>query len=151
MRLDYSVLKAMCLKSNEIREGLKREALKCASDAEKMRFITSYFLDGFSFDYSVLREENCELEDRMNYVGTFSYDGRTFYSVGFSGMTPDEKWGIALSPSVHALKMGTCAYFSRELLWFAKELGIECSVVNKLMMCYDGYQYGKKKCIYGSI
>jgi len=136
--------KSMFLLNEQRRAKLRDNASLMSTQFDKIQYICNCFLKDYRFDYSVLISKT-ETEDRPQEYVTFEWQGGSFMNATVAMVSPDEKHGISLSPSVHALKMGTCAIFSAELEWFAKEFGIKCERIQKVMFCYDDYKKVKSE------
>jgi len=137
---DYFTIVYMKKKNDEERELLKKEASKFSSEFDKMQYICQKFLKEYSFDYSVLNSVEELQNKRQPWVRKFDYNGEEYECETWWSEDVDEKYGISLSPSVHALKMGTCSIFSKELKWFCEEFGIKCDIRNMICNCYDGFE-----------
>lgn len=137
---DYFTIAYMKKKNDEEREFLKEEASKFSTEFDKMQFICQKFLKEYSFDYSVLNSVEELKNKRQPWVRKFNYNDELYECETWWSEDVDEKYGISLSPSVHALKLGTCSIFSKELKWFCEEFGIKCDIKNKMCNCYDGYE-----------
>ena len=121
--------------NDQAREKLIEGAGAFSSDFDKFSYICSEFLNNYKFDYSVL----APYDERERFFNTweFEYEGKKYFSRSYDKADPLEKYGVAVSPSLHALKAGTCATFTRELEIFAKEFNVKYKVINKPVMCYD--------------
>ena len=96
----------------------------------------------FEFDYSVLISDD-ELEDRNQKEKDFIVDGKRYFGKTARAVDFIDGYDYPVCPSIYALKMGTCAYFSREIEYFAKQFGVEYEHRNEVKVCYDGYGQNK--------
>ena len=143
--MDINMLTRIKLVNDKLREELIEEASKYKSDFDKFSFICSKFLKEYEFDYSVLLSPN-EIEgSRVVKTKTFDCDGRKVFGSTLKLVDNGTKYEIAVCPSLHALKMGTCAYFSREIEVLCREFNIPYKHVNEVEVCYDGYDKVKKE------
>lgn len=134
----------MKLLNDQIREDMLKRAKTKKSDYDKVASLCKDFLT-YEYDYSVLMSQDGSGKPRVQKEKSFSYNGETYYSGTVRMIDPDPKHHLALSPSIHALKMGTCASFSRELEWFARELGLEYEIVDTCTVCYDNFSSRTEK------
>ena len=139
MNFDFFTLKALKECNDEKRAVLLEEASKQKTEFDKMAFLVKKFLSDYKFDYSVLKAP-IEFHDRRQYLMPFEHKGKRYHCASMRAQDPDMKHKLPLTPSLHALNLGTCFSFSTELEWFAKELGIKNKKFNEVVTCYDGYQ-----------
>ena len=130
-----NTISIMKIVNDQARERLIENARSFSSDFDKFSYICSEFLKNYEFDYSLLAPY--DEGERCFETRKFEYDGGRYYSRSYEHIDPLEKYGMSVSPSLHALKAGTCATFSRELEVFAKEFGVNYKKINKPVMCYD--------------
>ena len=135
----------MKLLNDQIRGEMLARAESKKSDYDKVASLCNDFLTSYEYDYSVLMPQDGSEKPRMQKEKSFSYNGKTYYSGTVRMIDPDPKHHLALSPSIHALKMGTCASFSRELEWFAKELKLKYEIVDTRAVCYDNFSSRTEK------
>lgn len=135
---------AMVAVGAEKRRELLEKLSKHDSDFDKMQELCYEFLKGYDFDYSILSNVLIEPDGRPLEKRTFTHEGEEFEAFSEDCLQADEETGVSLCPSLHALKLGTCKYFTAELEYFAKLLGIKYRKVCRTEICYDGYGFKKK-------
>lgn len=135
-KLAYYMLK----KSNNVREGLLNEAERYNTKEEQLKFICDIMVNAYTYDYSVVFQKTKDgfIDESKFWQRCFSIDGKTFSTASLKMIYPSTRYkNISLSPSVHAIRMGTCATFSAEIAWFCEELGIPYSRKKDLLDCFD--------------
>lgn len=137
--VNIDTLQHMKKLNDEIREDFIKNASQYSSDFDKFQYIVARFLREYEFDYSVLRSEN-ELDSRPFREKCFVVDGKKYFGQTTKAIDGGNRWEFSVSPSLHALKMGTCAYFSREIELFCKEFKVDYRHINDDIFCYDGHE-----------
>ena len=125
--------------NDELREEIIESMKSKSSDLERFAFVCSKFLNEYEFDYTALRAVN-EPDFRRLKNKRFVYKGKSY--VGATNKLVDfiNNHKRPVCPSLHALKMGTCIYFSREIETLAEEFGVQYEHIERDMLCYDGYE-----------
>ena len=135
--MENEVLSALYNLSCDVRGQILKEVESIDSDFGKIEYICKKFLKEYTFDYSVLQPEDEQHHTRKPEEREFCYKGKKYSCQTVGECMSDGTYKTKINPGVHGLKMGTCASFSAELMWFAEALKIKGIHFWAQPICYD--------------